>query len=281
MAENLTPITRTENFLARIAGNDGKVLEPITREEHFLQRIIDNGSSGGADAFEISFIDDGSSVGRNKSWDELKAYLDSGKKNIVAWYTYEQDNSAHTVPIPVKEIYYGVGGVTEVKFECTIPPSAAVDGVQSVTISLRFGRNGIIKNTDENYIVFSRLPMSDRNKATLELVYSNLKNSAAASPKEPVGVYSVMQGAGSETIAYIQGRLNAGAISIYFALGNAIFLMNGYGGNYLDSSSYTFTCTEVQITDGGAMEYKSTISFNIVDVISMTVTAIPLQALGS
>ena len=43
----LTPETRKENFLARIAGDPGKVLEPHDREEWFLQRIIDTGGAGG------------------------------------------------------------------------------------------------------------------------------------------------------------------------------------------------------------------------------------------
>lgn len=52
MAE-LTPQTREEHFLARIAGDPtALVLEPQTRVEHFLQRIIDNGgpSPGPGDA---------------------------------------------------------------------------------------------------------------------------------------------------------------------------------------------------------------------------------------
>ena len=46
-AQKLKPITRKEQFYARIAGDDGEVLEPITRTEHFLQRIIDAGGGGG------------------------------------------------------------------------------------------------------------------------------------------------------------------------------------------------------------------------------------------
>ena len=43
----LNPISRIENFLARIAGDPGAVLTPKTRIEHFLQRIIDAGRGGG------------------------------------------------------------------------------------------------------------------------------------------------------------------------------------------------------------------------------------------
>lgn len=39
----LTPITRKEQFYARIAGDAGQELTPITRTEHFLQRIIEAG----------------------------------------------------------------------------------------------------------------------------------------------------------------------------------------------------------------------------------------------
>ena len=44
----IEPKTREEHFLARIAGDaDAKVLEPKTRTEHFLQQIIDSGGGGG------------------------------------------------------------------------------------------------------------------------------------------------------------------------------------------------------------------------------------------
>lgn len=46
MTPELEPITREENFYARIAGDPGTVFEPITREEMFLQRIIDTGGGG-------------------------------------------------------------------------------------------------------------------------------------------------------------------------------------------------------------------------------------------
>lgn len=44
---DLTPTTRKEHWLARIAGEDDLVLEPQTREEHFYQKIIDSGGGGG------------------------------------------------------------------------------------------------------------------------------------------------------------------------------------------------------------------------------------------
>ena len=46
----LEPVTRKEHFLARIAGDaDAKVLEPKTRTEQFLQQIIDSGGGGGGE----------------------------------------------------------------------------------------------------------------------------------------------------------------------------------------------------------------------------------------
>ncbi|MBO5970946.1 MAG: hypothetical protein J6S14_20915 [Clostridia bacterium] len=53
---DLTPVTRTENFLARIAGDDAPELEPITRTEHFLQEIIDNGGGDPITQAEITEI---------------------------------------------------------------------------------------------------------------------------------------------------------------------------------------------------------------------------------
>lgn len=51
MADELKPITRTENFLAKAAGNpDAQDLEPITRTEHFLAKIAEGGGGGGGGA---------------------------------------------------------------------------------------------------------------------------------------------------------------------------------------------------------------------------------------
>jgi hypothetical protein len=46
----MTPNTRKEHWLARIAGEDDIVLEPQTREEHYYQKIIDSGGGGGSGA---------------------------------------------------------------------------------------------------------------------------------------------------------------------------------------------------------------------------------------
>lgn len=60
MADELKPITRTENFLAKAAGDpDAQDLEPITRIEHFLQEIIDNGGGGGAGLPAVTSADSG------------------------------------------------------------------------------------------------------------------------------------------------------------------------------------------------------------------------------
>lgn len=45
---DMTPNTRKEHWLARIAGEDDLVLEPQTREEHYYQKIIDSGGGGGS-----------------------------------------------------------------------------------------------------------------------------------------------------------------------------------------------------------------------------------------
>lgn len=45
----MEPITRSEQFLARAAGNSGEELTPLTRLEHFLKDIADaQGGSGGS-----------------------------------------------------------------------------------------------------------------------------------------------------------------------------------------------------------------------------------------
>ena len=49
---DLTPESRKENFLARIAGIGGEELDPISREEFFLQAIIENVGGGGGGGSE-------------------------------------------------------------------------------------------------------------------------------------------------------------------------------------------------------------------------------------
>ena len=54
----LTPKTRIEHFLARIAGDPATILTPITRIEMFLQRIIDvlSGGGGGGEVTPASIV---------------------------------------------------------------------------------------------------------------------------------------------------------------------------------------------------------------------------------
>jgi hypothetical protein len=45
--ENLTPLTRLEQFLAKIAGDDIELPEVKTRLEYWLKEISENGGGGG------------------------------------------------------------------------------------------------------------------------------------------------------------------------------------------------------------------------------------------
>lgn len=54
----LTPVTRTEIYLATASGDySGDLPEPITREEMYLKKIAENGSGGSADAYTKSETD--------------------------------------------------------------------------------------------------------------------------------------------------------------------------------------------------------------------------------
>ena len=67
----LTPITRTETFLAKAGGQSVETPTPITREETFLQAIIDNGGGGGGVALIVHQTIDGSTGTLNKTWQEI------------------------------------------------------------------------------------------------------------------------------------------------------------------------------------------------------------------
>lgn len=53
------PLTREENFLARMAGKNMPELTPITRQERWYQKIIDNLKSGSGNNFDIVSWADG------------------------------------------------------------------------------------------------------------------------------------------------------------------------------------------------------------------------------
>lgn len=49
----LKPITRREQYLAKIAGQDVEVPDPITREEMLLKQIADGGGGGGGSSVTV------------------------------------------------------------------------------------------------------------------------------------------------------------------------------------------------------------------------------------
>jgi len=67
----LTPITRTETFLAKAGGQSVETPTPITREETFLQAIIDIGSGGGGGGGALIATLNMQTMALDKTWNEI------------------------------------------------------------------------------------------------------------------------------------------------------------------------------------------------------------------
>jgi len=74
----LTPITRTETFLAKAGGQSVETPTPITREETFLQGVIDaigSGGGGGGGGGVLAVNDVSGTL--DKTWKEISdAFVD-------------------------------------------------------------------------------------------------------------------------------------------------------------------------------------------------------------
>ena len=79
----LNPVTRVENFLARIAGDPGAILTPITRIEKFLQRIIDTGGGGGGgpDSNAVHYTADSGKTASEKT--QARANIDAAATSDI------------------------------------------------------------------------------------------------------------------------------------------------------------------------------------------------------
>ncbi len=73
------PITRKEQYYAKMAGEDVNIPEPITREEQYLARIAENGGGGGggsdSSVLVVHFVDGA----LDKTWQEIHDAFVSGK----------------------------------------------------------------------------------------------------------------------------------------------------------------------------------------------------------
>lgn len=70
--ENITPKTRLEHYLAKIAGEDVITPEVKTRLEYYLNEIAQNGGGGGAGLPSVTEADDGKVLGVvGSEWDKM------------------------------------------------------------------------------------------------------------------------------------------------------------------------------------------------------------------
>lgn len=232
-------------------------------------------SGGGADAFEISFIDDGNSVGRNKTWTELKAYLDSGKKDVIAWYTYDDGIATHTVPIPVKEVGFGSGnGVIFVKFECTVAPSAAEDDLEGKRIALHVSTSGVTKSTTLLYIRNLILGVDTQYTEAFLTLHASLKLSALSNPNTAQSSYARI--AVSNILNFI-GRNAVQGVVLMLQIGTHFLFQDSFvkENGITDSASFTMTEAFSNGNDNGGV-YKTTLTFTR-DATFLTVTYNPSQ----
>lgn len=83
----MKPITRLENFLAKIAKDpDAKDLTPKTRKEYYLNEIA-AGGGGGGDEFVVTFTKSAGEVrSADHTYAEIEAAIDAGK-TVVAHAT--------------------------------------------------------------------------------------------------------------------------------------------------------------------------------------------------
>ena len=115
---DLTPITREEYFLARMAGEDVTMPEPITREEEYMKGIAAQIEAGSTELPAVTDVDEGKILAVNASgkWDKADAPTelpevsasDNGDVLTVvegAWAKAAKDDSV--VIFPAKNIGSG------------------------------------------------------------------------------------------------------------------------------------------------------------------------------
>ena len=75
---DLTPITREEYYLARMAGEDVTMPEPITREEEYMKGIAAQIEAGASELPAVTDVDEGKilAVNENGKWDKADAPIE-------------------------------------------------------------------------------------------------------------------------------------------------------------------------------------------------------------
>lgn len=158
---DLTPITREEYYLARMAGEDVTMPEPITREEEYMKGIAAQIEAGSAELPAVTDADEGKilAVNTNGKWDkadaptppsemtpvdiEISTAITNVHINLLSNISYKTANAVH--------LFF----VIESTDDDGIPPSTVVTKFGSTTIPNAY--IGSSKFTGAGLITASRI----------------------------------------------------------------------------------------------------------------------------
>lgn len=112
------PITRKEQYYAKMAGEDVNIPKPITREEQYLAQIAKNGGSGGGGSgggsgtFVLTVNPE--TFALNMTWQEIYDALAAGKVGVLINSFMQTETSASVSIIYYADSFadsYVVGGI--------------------------------------------------------------------------------------------------------------------------------------------------------------------------
>lgn len=111
----IEPVTRKEMFMAAAAGESVATLTPVTREEYFLSKIAGSGGGGGGGSsdsgkFIVTVYNanaQGTILKADKTHDEISSAIESGM-SVVLNYKRKINSSAYNVFYlsSIKDGYY-------------------------------------------------------------------------------------------------------------------------------------------------------------------------------
>ena len=96
------PITRKEQYYAKMAGEDISIPEPITREEQYLDEIAEGGGGGGGGGSSSALVVHEVDGTLDKTWQEIYDAMANGTIVIVIYEGV--DNVAHNIAVSILHV---------------------------------------------------------------------------------------------------------------------------------------------------------------------------------